>query len=164
MPHSNELEFLTFRPELAHDFKAINEEWISDMFELEGSDTSILDHPQSKVIDPGGQIWFAKHGSLGIVGTCALMPQGDGDFELTKMGVFKSARGLKVGEKLLQHVLEAAREMPISKLFLLTNKHCEAAIHLYLKNGFEHDAGILQSYACTYERCDVAMIHRDFVS
>ena len=42
-------------------------------------------------------------------------------------------------------------------LFLLTNKDCEAAIHLYEKNGFTHCADIMDKYGSAYERCNVAM-------
>lgn len=152
-----ELEFVTFEPALAPHFKRINGEWIEEMFSLEEADRAVLEQPQAKIIDRGGQIWFARHASLGIVGCCAVMPKGEGAFELTKMGVLKQTRGLKLGERLLQHVLRGASEMPIERLFLLTSKHCEAAIHLYLKNGFEHDAGVLETYGCAYERCDVGM-------
>lgn len=157
MPNTEALQFLTFQPELAPHFKSINEEWIGEMFELEEADASILDHPQEQVIERGGQIWFAKHASLGVLGCCAITPQGDGAFELTKMGVRREARGLKVGERLLQHVLQAASKMPIERLFLLTNKRCEAAIHLYLRNGFVHDLCTMQAHGASYERCDVAM-------
>lgn len=36
---------------------------------------------------------------------CALLKRGEGAYELTKMGVLSSARGLKVGEIFLQHVI-----------------------------------------------------------
>ncbi len=157
MAEDNTLEWLTYEPSLAQDFLAINEEWIEEMFTLEETDRRILEEPQERIIDPGGQILFAKHKSRGILGCCALMKHAPGVFELTKMGVRKEARGLKVGEQLLQRVLQLAQEMPIQRLFLLTSHHCEAAIHLYAKNGFEHDAEVLRTYGCSYERCDVAM-------
>ncbi|MDF1838862.1 MAG: GNAT family N-acetyltransferase [Planctomycetota bacterium] len=152
-----ELEFLTFRPELAPYFEAINKQWIVDMFTLEAADRETLEHPQERIIDTGGQIWFAKHAERGILGCCAVMPKGEGAFELTKMGVLPESRGLKVGEKLLQHVLKQVQAMPVDRLFLLTNKDCEAAIHLYERNGFVHDQGVMDTYGGSYGRCDVAM-------
>ncbi len=152
-----ELEFLTFRPELAKHFESINKQWIDDMFALEPTDRKTLEHPQEHVIDRGGQIWFARHGEKGILGCCAVMPKGEGAFELTKMGVQEESRGLKVGEKLLQHVLAEVEHMPVQRLFLLTSKKCEAAIHLYERNGFEHDQEVMDSYGASYGRCDVAM-------
>jgi DNA-binding MarR family transcriptional regulator/ribosomal protein S18 acetylase RimI-like enzyme len=148
-----------FEPALAHHFETINKEWIGDMFVLENIDKHVLEDPQSHIIDKGGKIWFAEHPTLGIVGTCAFWNKGDNNFELTKMGVLKSARGLKVGEILLQHVLNKIPSLGIKKLFLLTNAKCESAIHLYEKNGFVHDKTIMQDYGQNYARCNVAMLY-----
>lgn len=151
------VEILEFTPELAHHFKSINSEWIEDMFVMEDSDREILSRPKEVVIDHGGKIYFAKLPELGVVGTCALLKKDKSSYELTKMGVLKSARGQKIGETLLDHVVERAKQMEIDNLFLLTNKICAPAIHLYLKAGFKHDDKTMQRYARKYERCDVAM-------
>ena len=156
------LEILPFSKDLAPYFDSINREWIESMFVLEPIDENVISSPQSSIIDRGGHIWFAKHEILGVVGTCALMKKGDGIFELTKMGVVSSARGLKVGEALLQHVIEQAPSIAHNSLFLLTNKKCEAAIHLYEKNGFIHCNSIMQKFGGAYERCDVAMRYTGF--
>jgi ribosomal protein S18 acetylase RimI-like enzyme len=85
----------------------------------------------------------------------------DGWFELTKMGVLEAARGRKVGEFLLAAALERARAMGVAdRLYLLTNRKCAAAIHLYEKLGFQHDAEIMALFGSRYERCDVAMRYR----
>lgn len=152
-----DVDIIPFEPALADAFYAINEEWIASMFTLEQVDIDMLRHPEEKIIDGGGAIWFASHSEHGVVGTCALINQGNGAFELTKMGVLQRARGLKTGEVLLRFVIAQARQMPVDELFLLTNKRCEAAIHLYEKHGFEHDADIMRRFGTSYARCDVAM-------
>ncbi|WP_141734071.1 GNAT family N-acetyltransferase [Oligoflexus tunisiensis] len=152
-----DVEILSFEDKYAPYFDQINREWIQDMFRLEETDEHILKNPRAEVIDRGGVILFAKAGELGIVGTGALLKTGAGSFELTKMGVLKKARGLKVGEKLLQGLIEAFRQQKATVLYLLTNTDCEAAIHLYEKNGFVHDAGIMNDYGKKYQRCNVAM-------
>tara|TARA_R110000823_G_scaffold115528_2_gene238269 strand:- start:453 stop:1430 length:978 start_codon:yes stop_codon:yes gene_type:complete len=146
-----------FSDDLAATFYAINEEWISEMFTLEATDREILSHPRELIVDKGGAVLFVSTGGLGIVGTCALMPMGDGRFELTKMGVLKSARGRKSGEFLLAAALNRAQQMEMDSLYLLTNRKCAAAIHLYEKLGFTHDLDILDSHGKRYDRCDVAM-------
>ena len=93
------------------------------------------------------------------MGTCALQKTGPAAFELTKMGVRESARGLKAGEFLLGKVIERARELGADTLYLLTNSACAPAIHLYEKLGFGHDSGIMERYAARYARCDVAMLY-----
>ncbi len=152
-----DIQIVNFTPELATHFEHINRLWIESMFVLEQVDIDVLQHPQQRIIEPGGRIWFAQHPTLGIVGTCALLNKGNGEFELTKMGVLSEAQGLKVGEQLLQYVIKQAQLMQVKTLFLLTNAKCEAAIHLYLKNGFHHDASIMKQYGGGYSRCNVAM-------
>lgn len=151
------VNIIEFSSELATYFELINSQWIEEMFVLEEVDKQVLCHPQQSIINSGGKIWFAEHPQLGIVGTCALLNKGEGKYELTKMGVLKIARGLKIGEILLQHVIQEAQSFAFESLFLLTNSKCEAAIHLYEKNGFVHDKNIMSSYGKIYQRCDVAM-------
>lgn len=149
--------FHEFSDELAPIFYAINAEWISAMFALEQTDIDVLENPRARIIGPGGTILFIEAPGLGIVGTCALQQTSPAKFELTKMGVTAAARGLKAGEALLGAMIERARAMDAQQLYLLTNHKCEAAIHLYEKAGFRHDAGIMAQYGSRYARCDVAM-------
>ncbi len=153
-------EVLTIREysdELAGHFHDINAEWISAMFQLEPIDREVLENPRSKIVDPGGVILFVEAKGLGIVGTCALLKTGANSYELTKMGVRESARGLKAGEFLLAATIERAKLLDADLLYLLTNGKCAAAIHLYEKLGFRHDAEIMATYGALYARCDVAM-------
>lgn len=151
------LRLVEYDDRLAPEFDAITREWVEDMFVLEDKDVEIIEHPREMIIDRGGVILFVEADGLGIIGTCALMPVDGGAFELTKMGVRSSARRLKAGEFLLQRTIERARQMPIDSLFLLTNRKCAAAIHLYEKAGFVHDADIMERYGKRYARCNVAM-------
>lgn len=142
---------------LARAFHDINAEWITAMFALEATDREVLENPRAKIIDPGGAILFVEAPGLGVVGTCALQKTGPASFELTKMGVREVARGLKAGEFLLDAAIARAQAMGADPLYLLTNRKCAAAIHLYEKLGFAHDAEIMARYGARYERCDVAM-------
>lgn len=146
-----------FSDDLASHFHDINAQWISEMFKLEATDEEVLRHPRTMIIDAGGAILFVEAPGLGIVGTCALQKTGERSFELTKMGVRADARGLKAGEFLLAAVIERATMLGADPLYLLSNAKCAAAIHLYQKAGFEHDAGIMARYGARYERCNVAM-------
>ena len=146
-----------FRDDLAGAFYDINAEWIEAMFTLEQVDRDMLEHPREHVIDAGGVILFVEAPGLGIVGTCALHKTGKRTFELTKMGVRETARGMKAGGFLLEAVIARANEMNAELLYLLTSHRCEAAIHLYEKLGFVHDAQIMATHAGRYARSDVAM-------
>jgi DNA-binding MarR family transcriptional regulator/N-acetylglutamate synthase-like GNAT family acetyltransferase len=150
-----------FTDDLAQAFYAINAAWISQMFALEENDITLLENPRELIVDKGGAVLFAEMSDLGVVGTCAIMKMKDGWFELTKMGVLEAARGRKVGEFLLAAALERAKAMGVAdRLYLLTNRKCAPAIHLYEKLGFQHDAEIMAMSGSRYERCDVAMRYR----
>jgi DNA-binding MarR family transcriptional regulator/GNAT superfamily N-acetyltransferase len=146
-----------YSDDLAGHFHDINAEWIDAMFRLEPIDREVLENPRAKIVDAGGVILFVEAKGLGIVGTCALLKTGPSSYELTKMGVRESARGLKAGEFLLAATIERAKLLGADPLYLLTNAKCAAAIHLYEKLGFRHDAEIMATYGALYARCDVAM-------
>ena len=152
-----DLSILDYTDAHAAAFHDINAQWIESMFVLEDHDRHVLTHPREVILDPGGVILLVSSKVHGIVGACALMKASDGVFELTKMGILETARGLKAGEFLLRAVLERAAMMGMTTLYLLTSSKCEVAIHLYEKNGFVHDAAIMRDYGATYARCDVAM-------
>jgi len=152
-----QLKIIPWHDDLAGAFHDINAQWIETMFTLEDTDRDVLCNPRERIIAPGGDIQFVEAEGLGIVGACALQKTGEGVFELTKMGVLESARGLKAGEFLLEAMIARAAAMGVRKLYLLTNAKCEAAVHLYEKLGFVHDGAIMADYGTRYERCNVAM-------
>ena len=154
------LRLREFSDDLAGAFRDINAQWIGAMYRLEPADQEVLDHPRARIIDPGGAVLFVEAPGLGIVGACALQKTGEGCFELTKMGVLEAARGRKAGEFLLSAVIARAQAMGAEVLYLLSNRKSAAAIHLYGKLGFVHDAEIMAEYGARYERCDVAMRYR----
>ncbi len=149
-----------FSDALAHHFHDINAEWIHAMFKLEATDREVLENPRARIVDQGGVILFVEAPGVGIVGTCASQKTGERSVELTKMGVRESARGLKAGEFLLDAIIARAMAPGAEPLYLLSNARCAAAIHLYEKLGFEHDADIMAHYGARYARCDVAMRYR----
>ncbi|MEM6294797.1 MAG: bifunctional helix-turn-helix transcriptional regulator/GNAT family N-acetyltransferase [Myxococcota bacterium] len=155
------LRIVPYDDSLAGTFAEITRAWVEEMFTLEDADRAIIEDPRGMILDRGGEVLFVEAPGLGIVGTCALMPSEDRSFELTKMGVRSAARGKKVGAFLLDAVLERAQSLrsqgTLERLFLLTNARCEAAIHLYEKYGFVHDADVLEACKGRYSRCDVAM-------
>lgn len=151
------VRIIPWRDDLADVFRDINIEWVSSMFVMEPLDYAQLDDPQGTILAQGGTILFAETGDLGVVGTGALMKAGEGSYEVAKMGVRPAARGRGAGEALLIALIEEARVRDAKELFLLTNARCVAAVRLYERAGFQHDADIKVRYGPEYERCDVAM-------
>lgn len=149
-----------FTDDLADAFYRINAEWIENMYQLEQTDIAVLKHPREVIIEPGGDILFVEDPKLGVIGACALLKTGDRQFELTKMGVLDKARGKKAGEFLLEAIIARADALGCDRLYLLSNAKSEAAVHLYEKLGFRHDAQIMAEFGSRYERCNVAMLYR----
>jgi GNAT superfamily N-acetyltransferase len=152
------LTILPYTDALAPHFAAINAAWISAMFVLEPHDEEVLADPRAHIVDRGGTVLFAATSAGDIIGTGALMPTAPGCYELTKMGVRDEARGLGAGAALLDALLAHAAKLPdCDTLYLLTSHKCAAAIHLYERAGFVHDAQIMARFGGDYARCDVAM-------
>ena len=149
-----------FSTDLAGAFRDISIEWIESMYRLEPADLDVLDHPYERIVAPGGAILFVQAEGVGIIGTCALRKTGEREFELTKMGVHEAARGLRAGEFLLNAAIDRARSLGAELLYLLSNRKSVAAIKLYEKLGFVHDAEIMRRFGGHYQRCDVAMRYR----
>ncbi|WOJ96964.1 bifunctional helix-turn-helix transcriptional regulator/GNAT family N-acetyltransferase [Congregibacter brevis] len=155
---ANTLSIVPFSDDLVQHFHDLNIEWIESMFTVEPHDLEVLMHPRENIIDKGGEIYFLRDGESDILGTCALERDVEGFVELTKMCVHGAARGRGAGEFLLRFILERAREIGCTdKLYLLSNAGNVAAVTLYEKLGFIHDAEILQRFGARYARCDVAM-------
>ena len=153
------LKIHPFHDDLAQAFNDINAAWIGAMYTLEQTDRDLLENPRARIVDGGGDILFVEAEGLGIVGACALQKTGECQFELTKMGVLESARGRKAGEFLLHAVIARAHDMGAERLYLLSNAKSAAAIHLYEKLGFVHDAAIMAEFGTRYARCNVAMLY-----
>jgi len=152
---NTDFDIIFYSPELAADFKSINLAWILEDFELEEADKQTLDHPDTYVIEPGGEILFARdHKTEEIYGTCALINRGEGKVELAKMGVSRSARGKGVGKALAHMAVAHARKMGFSLLFLKTSSRLAPAIGLYRKMGFKRKTHPEQS---DYAQCDIYM-------
>lgn len=127
---------------------------------MEPKDQKVLDDPQSAILEDGGHILFVELAGVGIVGTCALLKTGPDEYELTKMGVLESARGQNAGKFLLQAMISKAKSIGAKRLYLLTNKKCQSAIHLYETHGFRHSQEIMDQFGGEYSRCDVAMLYQ----
>lgn len=150
----NAIEIIPFEAKYAGDFKTLNEEWINHFFTLEEEDRIILEDPIKHIIEAGGAINLAKYQNQ-IVGTCALIKLDEQTFELAKMAVTEQCRGLQIGKKLGQSVIQKARELGGKTLVLESNKKLTPAITLYKKLGFK--SSNQSDPQSVYERCDIKM-------
>jgi putative acetyltransferase len=135
-------------------FRALNEEWIARYFAIEPQDRRQLDDPIAAFIDPGGEILIAEFDGRAI-GCVALMPDGTGAYELSKMAVAPALRGCGAGRTLLSAAIDHARALGASSLFLGSSHKLANAVHLYEALGFAHVAP--ETLHMPYARADVFM-------
>jgi GNAT superfamily N-acetyltransferase len=151
---NNEIDIVDYQPKYREAFRSLNEEWISQYFEMEESDHKALDHPEEYILEKGGRILIALQ-NIEPVGVCALVRMDDPefDFELAKMAVSPKAQGKGIGWLLGKAVLETARSMGASKVYLESNTKLAPAINLYYKLGFKK----IEGRYTPYKRCNIQM-------
>ncbi|WP_117191117.1 GNAT family N-acetyltransferase [Rhizobium terrae] len=88
--------------------------------------------------------FVARRGDT-VVGCGALVDAGDGTGEIKRMFVDEEVRGLKLGRRLMDAILERARELGLSAIRLETGIHQPQAVGLYRAHGFE-EIGPFASY------------------
>ena len=143
---------ITFSTDLKEEIKNLNLEWLKKYFKVEAKDDRILSDPQGEIINKGGMIFFAKYNTK-IVGTVSLLKIDETTFELSKMAVTNNVQGLGIGNKLMLHCIEIAKQKGIKKLLLYSNRRLLPAIYLYKKFDFVEvplEDGV-------YERADIKM-------
>jgi GNAT superfamily N-acetyltransferase len=134
MPHDG-LRIVPYRPEHAEAFRDLNLAWIQKYFTVEARDSRDLGDPETYILAPGGYIFMAELKDE-TVGACALMREDEGIFELAKMTVAESVRGLGVGRALGEAAIAHARAIGARRVELFTNSSLAPAISLYRALGF----------------------------
>jgi ribosomal protein S18 acetylase RimI-like enzyme len=124
-----------FRDDLAPHFEKLNLEWIERHFRVEKRDREVLGNPRVEIIDRGGEVFFLVDGDE-VVGTCAMIPHGEGVYELSKMAVDAASRGRGLGDRLMEAAIAWARVREARRIFLESNTVLVPAIELYRKHGF----------------------------
>ena len=115
----------------------MNRAWLERYFTVEPRDEELLGDPAGRIIAPGGEIFFALQAET-VVGTCAAIAQGDGEFELAKLCVTPAAQGGGIGRALANTVVEFARERGARRVVLVSSSRLTPALRLYEALGFEH--------------------------
>lgn len=151
---SRQVQIVEYSPKYLKAFRDLNEEWITTYFKMEEADYSALNNPRGYILKKGGKILIALDNRK-PVGVCALIKMDDGiyDFELAKMAVSPMSRGKNIGWLLGQAIIEKAKSLGASKLYLESNTILKPAINLYHKLGFKKVAG----HPTPYERCNIQM-------
>lgn len=147
-----------YRPEWQPHFYRINAEWLRRYFAIEDVDERVLADPQRHILDPGGAIVFATVDGE-VIGTCALLREAPGVYELTKMGVESGWRGLGAGRLLLEATIAEFHKRRGRTLFLESNAILGPALALYESAGFVHHPA--PRPGSHYRRADVYMVYEE---
>lgn len=147
-----DISVVDYAPKYKAAFKAMNVAWISQHWQLEQPDHKALDDPEGYILNRSGIILIALDKGE-PVGCCALIKMDSDTFELAKMAVSPRAQGKGIGLLLGTTLIERAKLMNATRLYLESNSVLTPAINLYKKLGFEHIKGASSPYA----RCDVQM-------
>ncbi|MCW5516993.1 helix-turn-helix domain-containing GNAT family N-acetyltransferase [Muriicola sp. Z0-33] len=144
---AKKVEIVDYEEKYRQHFKSLNEEWIRKYFKMEEMDHKALDHPKTYILDNGGHILVALYEGE-AVGVCALIkidhPQFD--YELAKMGVSPKAQGKGIGWLLGNAIIDKAKSLGATSLYLESNTVLKPAIALYRKLGFNKISGIPTPY------------------
>lgn len=146
------LTLRNYSPELAPYFEKLNKAWIKKYFTVEPLDEYVLTNPEEAILKGGGKILFVEYKDQ-IIGTVALINEGDGEFELAKMGVDEKFQGLGAGKFLCKSAIGLARDLGAKKLILYTQNSLLPAISIYRKLGFQE----VPMTKGLYKRADVKM-------
>ena len=98
--------------------------------------------------DPGGEFWVALR-STEIIGTCGVFPVAPGTFELRKMYLRPSSRGLGVGKTLFEVALSWTRSRGASRIVLDTTEQMHRAIAFYESHSFVRDDEQIRGTRCS---------------
>lgn len=146
------IQIVDFNLFYAQAFYDLNHEWISTHFVMEEADNQSLSDPQGYIINKGGHILMALFNGE-PVGTCALIKDEEGVFELAKMAVAPKMQGMKIGKMLGEAAIDRARRAGAHKVFLVSNRRLLPALNLYQRLGFVE----VPMPPSIYERADIKM-------
>ena len=150
----SEIQIIPYAMQYAGDFKRLNLEWLKTYFTVEPIDEEVLSHPD-RLIKQGGALLMARIGNE-IVGTCALLHEGHGRYELTKTAVTPAHQGKGIGRLLVVAAIAEFGKLNGRELYLESNSVLKTAVTLYEKLGFKHTPRPTPS---VYERANVYMVY-----
>jgi GNAT superfamily N-acetyltransferase len=148
---TQDVKIVSYKPEYQPAFESLNRAWIEKYFWIEPIDVEVLQNPEQKILEAGGEIFLAVLESQ-AVGVVALKRVDEAIFEFTKMAVDETRQGKGIGEKLAIVAIAKAREKNATKIILYSNKKLVAAINLYRKLGF-----VEVDLDGAYKRSDIKM-------
>jgi putative acetyltransferase len=129
------VSIVRFEDRFAADFERLNRLWLEGHGILEAADLPYLREPRRTILAPGGEIFVALQDGI-VIGVCGIIPRTAAEFELVKLAVDPTARGLGLGRRLAELAIGFARERGAQRVALSTSSKLTVANALYRKLGF----------------------------
>lgn len=107
-------------------------------FDEGGYDQDVL-APDIHYNGESGWFWVAVDESGAVAGCVGLSDEGNGEFELHRLYVDRTARGNRLGERFCQRVIGEARARGARRLVLFSDIHFTHAHGLYERCGWRVD-------------------------
>ena len=146
------MEIVENQPEYLSEFISLNEQWVTEHFQLEDTDRLLAANPRS-VIDNGGYIFSLISNGV-VLGVCALFNDGDNVFELARMAVSPEHHNKGCGQLLMLACLSKISVIGTKKVYLVSNTTLSATISLNKKNSFKT---VSQGQHPVYSRANIIM-------
>ena len=149
------VQIVPYRSNHKAAFDRLNRQWLESFGLMEAADEADLANPEETFLATGGAIFVAECDEV-VIGVCGVRRCDTGDFEIAKLAVDTERQRHGVGRRLVQHSIDAAREMGAQQIVLVSNSRLTAAIALYESLGFRHEA-VPKIFTDTYQTADVYM-------
>lgn len=147
------LTIVPHKSQFAKNFKDLNLAWITEYFKVEAKNIELLEKFETSIIGKGGYIFMALWNGV-PVGCFALLKQSPGAYELSKMAVAATHRGLKIGQQMLTYAIEFGKKNCWKSIFLYSSTKLDTALHNYTKFGFKQ---VALEKSLSYLRSDIKM-------
>lgn len=136
--HPHEVQVTPLEMSLLESFQSLNMRWLKEYFptDIYEQDINVLSDPFTHVIHAGGAVYCAIFKSR-CIGTYLLKPIQNDEVELCKLAVAPDFQRLRIGERLVQHAIDQAKNMGATKITLESHTSLKAAMSLYQKFGFK---------------------------
>ncbi len=149
------MKVITYTPDRKDDFIRLNTWWIERYFgTVEAQDRAEFDGIEQE-LDEGGMIFFAVDDEGRALATCMARNEGDNVWELAKLGSNPDIPHPGAGKAVFEAAEAWATSHGARRIYILTNSHLHAAIHIYENHGFKRFALPQQEFG--YVRGDYAL-------
>ena len=98
---------------------------------------SELKDPSKKYTAPESELLAAVDDNGHVMGMVAYHKHTDSRCEMKRLFVLPECRGMKLGDRLVEEIVQHARKAGFKEMVLDTITPLKAAVHLYRKMGFE---------------------------